>query len=304
MNHIPNTFFRAFIALTALLAVVTGPTFAKDAKNSVLAESVLRGYVDQRWLYGNSEQMLSALNHLIYQIPVNGIQLSIGRKFSKGENDQVVSDFNAHTRKFGVEPLTKTDAQRQFVQWSDCLVKGYQSGLSTSEMEKLQTYIDAGIFQVFPRLGRLVEGWDFIAMQRVSGLIKDSSQVIPDGDMPNRTEDQRKLELVYLSVADPIQNLYMGQFINQSQMSSVRDELLSMSMDLPAASISLGVSASAWTSIESYAMSNLPSKEQALYRACRNNPQYVTKAMASWSSGAFAELPSFFDSKMKALGKK
>lgn len=295
---------RLFSAVALSLFALTGHSIAEEVGPAGAAESNLRIYIDQRWLYGNPEQMLDALYYRVYQIPVNGMQLSVGRVFSKDRNAAVVSDFVAHAIKANAIAPTQDEAQRQFHLWGDCLVKAYRSKFEPNELEKLQRHFEAGAVRFFPQFGRAVEAWDFEAMQRASGLTARSPAVAVMRNKQDATGAEQRQERVYLAISNPVNEIAMGQFANRNQASAIRDELAVAAMELQATAASLGVEAKTWAEIEAYAMSDFPHKEKMIYRSCENDPAYLTKPMRAWFSGVFGAMLPYFDKNRAALSRE
>ncbi|CAM8672077.1 hypothetical protein MCEMSEM18_02373 [Comamonadaceae bacterium] len=284
------------------LTVFEGNAIAQRISDHHAADFSLRSYVAQRWLYGNSEKMLKELQYLNYQIPVNGMQISVKRLLTKEKNAAVVAGFIEYASVKGkTQPLTQAEASQQFDLWRDCLVKQYEVRFTEDNLKTLQGYWNSGVFRDFPQLTIAVKEIPFVALQRVAGM--RSKQ--PPQSEASQTYKEPYLQdtslRIYLALANPIQETYMAMFLpNGKNHTDLGEELKITVRELLASANPLGVDAKTWSSVEAYAMSDLPGNEQSIFRSCHNGS--FTRPMSTWSAGVFSVMTEYFDNSAAVFG--
>lgn len=284
-----------FFALVLILCACGSS--AQNIESRMPSESELRTYVNQRWLYGDSSEMLKALHYRNYQIPVSGIQLSVKGTFTPARNAKVVEDLKAYGARHGAVPITPTQAQQQFELWGDCLVKAYQSDLSSDQLQSLRSLF--GVVHFFPRLGGEVEAWSFEAFHRTFNA--GGTSLAPTNSAESNDLDEELGGEIYTAVANPVNDIYLAQFVNVGQIGQVKNELLIKTRNFPAIASRLGIDSQRWAVIERYAMSELAGKEMIIYRGCDSSQTYVSPATRSWSTGAFAAMAQYFNENLISL---
>lgn len=293
---------RLLLTVVIAHAFIEGNAFAQSITNRPVTSFDLSAYVAQRWLYGDPGEMLKELQYLNYQIPINGMQISTKRLLTKERNAAVVADFVEYARAVGkVQPPSQIEANKQFEQWRDCLVKGYEARLTPDNLKKLQEYWNAGVFRNFPQLSVGVKEITFVSMQRLAGMRSQQSPPIKVDQTYKESFPQDSLPRIYFVLANPIQDTYMAMFLpNGKNHGDLQEELKITLREQLAAGKPLGLDAKAWSNIETYATSDLPANEQSIFRTCHNGS--FTKPMSSWSTGIYSVMMEYFDKKYTPSG--
>ena len=262
---------------------------AQSRESPMPRESELRTYVNQRWLRGDSSGMLEALYYRNYQIPVSGMQLGVKKTFSTAKNAKVVEDLRIFGLTHGAVPITPAEAQRQFELWGDCLVKNYQSGLSSSELLTLSSFF--GVAHFFPRLGREVDGWLFEALRRAPSK----------ADKPAISMDMDDSVEMYSAIANPVNDIYLAQFWNLSEISQARFGIAVKEKTFPQVASRLEIDQKSWALINEYSTSRLSGKEGYIYRRCDSDTTYINPSTSRWISGSFRAMAEYFDKNKTSL---
>jgi hypothetical protein len=294
-----------FIALTLLLFGNTSN--AQVATFSLVSDSKLLLFVNDRWLFGNPSRMFDEFEMAISLMPIKGYELMQKKMASQELKVQLIDGLKAKQKEMRVPSLTQPEKQAQFDLWGKCLVAAYRAKLEPQKISELQRYVDLGIFKWFPPINKSVEEWLFTALRRQSGdgkaLYTDATVRALERDEVLFQQMKRRLGAFFVTTNSLANLLQIQAAFGYVTYQAVLGELMFMSSDLPKIAMTQGVNEQQWQAIEDYGSSNIAVTEDVLYRECLQNEAFLTQPLRTWSVATVSAMKSFFEENPALLRK-